>query len=98
MFLVADQPMLQHFGITGKKILHVKRSKEGGVENYRGGIVEYTHLILQTTKVDARLASHAGIYHRQQRRGDIDILDAALEGRCSKAPQVGYHASAQVNH
>ena len=74
----------------------VEGLEEGGVEDDGFGIAEEANLVFQSAVVEARLAAYGGIDHRQQRGGDIDEGQAALEGADGKAAQVGDHAAAEV--
>ena len=94
---IADNAVLQHLGITGTDVIGIQSAQEVGTEDDGAGAVEDTYLVLQSAKVDACLASHAGIDHTQQCGGDIDVLNAALEGAGSKAAQVRNHAAAQAD-
>ena len=72
--------MLKHLGIAGEHVGSVESAQEGGVENHGAGIVEYANLVFQSAKVDARLAAHRGVYHREQGGGYVNVGYAALEG------------------
>ena len=76
----------------------VKGAQERRVEDDAAGSAEDPDLILQTAEVDARLAAHGGIDHGEQRRGDVDVVEAALEGGGGKAAKVCHHAAAEVHH
>ena len=95
--LVADETMLEHLRIACPDVLRVKGLKENGVEDDEFCIVEDTYFILQSSEVDARLSSHAGIYHGKKCRGYVDEVNAALEGGGGEASQVCHHASSQVD-
>ena len=94
--LVGDESVLQHLGIAGEDVFAVEGAQELCVENDRGGIVEHPDLILQSTEVDACLAADAGVDHGEQGGGDVDVVDAALEGGCCKAAQISHHATTYI--
>ena len=97
MLLVVKQPVLQHLGIAGEYVLRAEGTKELGIDDDALGIAEDANLVFQSAEVDTRLAAYAGIDHSQERGGDIDEPDAALEGRGSEASKVGHHAATQVD-
>ncbi len=74
------ESVLEHLGIAGEDVLVVEGAEEGGVEDDAAGIVEDTNLVFQSTEIDARLAAHGGIDHREQGGGYINIRYTALEG------------------
>ena len=88
--------MLEHLGIAGKDVLAIEGTQKLCAEDDRSGIVEYPDLVLQTSEVDACLTADAGIDHGEQGGGDVDIIDAALEGGCRKAAQIGHHAATYI--
>ena len=90
--------MLQHFGIARTDILGIQGLQELGVENHELRVVENTHLVLQTSEVDAGLSTHRCIYHCQQGSRDVDEVDATLEGAGCKTAEVGYHTASEVDH
>ena len=95
--IIGDESVLQHLGITAAQVLRVEGLQELRVEDDGAGSIEDTNLILQASEVDARFTPDAGIDHGQQRRGDVDVGDAALEGGGGEAPEVRNHATAQVD-
>ena len=66
------------------------------VEDHGACIVEDTDFVLQPPEVDTRLSADARIDHRKQGRGDVDVVDASLEGGGSKASQVGHHTTTYI--
>ena len=62
-FLVADESVLQHFGIARTDVLGIECLEEFGVEYHGIGSIEHTDFVLQSVEVDTRLSSHAGIHH-----------------------------------
>ena len=95
---VADEAVLEHLGIAREDVPVVERVEKVCVKQYRTGTVEDTDLVLQSSEIDARLASHAGIHHAEQCGGNINVGDATLEGAGCKAAQVCDHAAAQIDH
>ena len=93
---IGDEPVLEHFGIAGKDVLAVEGTQKLCTENNRSSIVEHPDLILQTSEVNACLAADAGVDHRKQGGGDIDVIDAALESGCRKAAQISHHATSYI--
>ena len=93
-----NEAMLQHLSIAREQVLGIEGAQESGVDNHGVGIAEDANLVLQPAVVEARLATHRGIDHGQQRGGNVDEVQAALEGAHGKAAQIGHHASAQVHH
>ena len=75
----------------------VERTQKLAGEDDSGGAVEDTDFVLQSSEVDARLAAHTGVDLAEQRRRDVDIGDAALEGTGSETTQVCHHAASQVH-
>ncbi len=96
--LTAQQAMLQHLRIARAKVGTVERPQKLRVDNHIFRRREDTHLVLQSVEVDARLAAHRSIHHRQQRCRDVDKLNATFEGSRRKTTQVGHHTAAQVDH
>ena len=94
----ADESVLEHLGITRTEVHVVKRSQEARRENHRAGRTEDSYLVLQTAEVDACLAAYTGIHHAEQRGGNVDVRDSALECAGCKTAQVGHHAAAQIDH
>ena len=94
--LVGDEAVLQHLGIAREDILLIQCLQELRVENHAGGIVKDPDLVLQSVEVDTGLSAHGGIDHREQRGGDVDVIDAPLEGGGRKAPEVGHHAATYI--
>ena len=92
-----DEPMLEHLGIAGKEVLTVHRLQKNCVENDRRSIAEHANLVFQSTEVEAGLATYRGIDHGKQCGGDVDEMNAALEGGCCEAAQIGHHAAAQID-
>ena len=78
--LVGDESVLEHLGIAGEDILVVEGAQELCVENDRCGIVKHPDFVFQTSEVDACLASDTGVDHSEQGGGDVDVVDATLEG------------------
>ena len=54
------------------------------------------YAVFHAAEVDSRLASYGGIYHCQQRRGDIDITYAAFVSCRHKSAEVGHTSAAEV--
>ena len=75
----ADEAVFQHFGIAGADVLMIHRTEKRGVENDTLGCAEDSNLVFQTAEVDACLATYRGIDHRQQGRGDVDVVESALK-------------------
>ena len=98
MLFAVDKSVLQHLSITGEDVFAVHSPQKDGVEDDGAGIVEHADLVLQASEVDARLATHGGIDHRQQCRGDVDVVESALKRGSRKAAEVGHHAAAEVHH
>ena len=94
---IADNAVLQHLGISGTNVITVQGAQELSAEYNGAGAVEDTNLVFQSTEVNARLASYTCIYHTQKGSGDIDVLNAALEGTGSKAAKVRNHTAAQAD-
>ena len=98
MLFAVDEAVLQHLGIAGEDVFAVHGPQELGVEDDAAGVVEDADFVFQSAEVDACLSAYAGIDHREQGGGYINIRYAALERRCCKAAQVGDHAAAEVDH
>ena len=88
--------MLQHLCIARKDVFFIEGLQKRGVENHAVRIVKHADLVFQSPEVKSRLPAYAGIYHREQGGGDVDIADTSLEGRGCKASQVGHHAAAYI--
>ena len=95
---VAYESVLKHLAETGAQVIIVERVEERRVQQHILAVVEHTHLVLQTVKVDARLSSHRCVDHCQQRGGDVNEVDAALKRGSGKSSEVGNHSAAQVHH
>ena len=87
MLFAVDEAVLQHFGIAGEDVFLIHCPQEGGIEDDGTGIVEHADLVLQTSEVDACLATNGGVDHREQRGGYINIRYTALERRGCKPPR-----------
>ena len=98
MLFAVDKSVLQHLSITGEDVFAVHSPQKDGVEDDGAGIVEHADLVLQASEVDARLATHGGVNHREQRGGYIIIRYTALKCRCSESSEVSHHAATEVDH
>ena len=83
-FLVADESVLEHLCIARADVLGIERLKEFGVEYHSVGSVEHADFVLQSVEVDSCLSAYAGIDHGEEGGGNVDVLDATLEGGCCK--------------
>ena len=88
--------MFQHLGISGAHIFSIQGLQELCVYHHGHCFAEGAHFVFQAVEVDARLTAYGCIHHRQQCGGDVDEVDAALEGGRGKASEVGHHSSAQA--
>ena len=59
--------------------------------------VEHADFVFQSVEVDAGLAAHRGVDHREERCRHVDILDAPFECAGSESTQVGHHAAADIH-
>ena len=57
MLTVADQPVLQHFGIAAEQVFTVECAEKTGVDDDGIGFAEHTDFVFQTTEVDTRLSA-----------------------------------------
>ena len=90
--------MFEHLGIAGEEVLAVHGAQEGGVEDDGAGIGENTDLVFQSPEIKACLAAHGGIDHGEQCGGDVDVLNAALEGGGGETTEVGDHTATEIDH
>ena len=60
-----DEAVLQHLGISGKKVLSIECLEELSFYQYIFGWREYSDFILQPIEVDACLSADRCIDHRQ---------------------------------
>ena len=95
--LVAQQGVLQHFGVARTQVFAVEGLQEGGVDAHRVAFGKGADFIFQPLEIDARFASHRRVDHAQQRGGHVQKAYAALEGGRGKTAQVCHHAAAQVH-
>ena len=95
--VVAQQAVLEHLGIARAEVGRVEGGEEGGVYEGELGLAEHADFVFQSEEVDARLAAHGGVDHGEQRGGQVDEGDAALEGGGGEPAQVGDHASAEAD-
>src|SRR5262249_17161805 len=54
--------------------------------------------VLAERVIDRRLASDRAVDLREQRRGNLDVIDSAQKSRGDKARQVARHAAAERDH
>ena len=94
---VAYQAVLQHFCVAGEEVAAVQCAEECCFEQHGSGGIESAYFVFQPIEVDACFASHGGIHHGEEGGGQVDVGNAPLEGSGGKAPEVGDHASAQVD-
>src|SRR5262245_30988959 len=48
--------------------------------------------------IDGRLASYRAVDLREQRRGNLDVIDSAQKSRGDEACEVAHHAAAERDH
>ena len=89
--------MFQHLSVARQQVFVVHGLQKLCAEYDSTGIREHTNLVLQSSEVKTRLAAYRGIDHSKQRCWYINIVDASLECRGSKAAKVGHHSATQVD-
>ena len=94
---VAYQRVFEHLGVARTEVCGVERVEEASVDDDVACVGERPDLVLQSAEVNACLASHRCVDHGEQRCGDVDEVDAALEGGSSEAAKVGHHAATEVH-
>ena len=67
------------------------------VDDYGAALAEGAYLVFESFEVDAGLAAHGGVDHREQSGGHVDEGDAALEGGGREAAEVRHHAAAEAH-
>lgn len=70
---------------------------ERGIDANDRRRVEKTYNILDTRKINGRLAADSGIDHGKKRSRDINIGDATFETSGDKATNVGDTTSAEID-
>ena len=95
--LVIDKTVLEHFGIAGAKVWHIESVEEKRADDNKACVSKHTNLVLQSIEVDTCLAANRRVNHCEERCGDVDEVDAALEGGSSESSKIRHHASTQID-
>ena len=95
---VADDAVLDHLGQPAAKLGGRQRAQRLRVDDHQLRLLERADQILALRQIDARLAAHAGVHHRQQAGGNLHEGHAAQIAGRGEAGHVAHHAAAQRDH
>ena len=91
---VAQEAILDHFGHAGREFPRRQRRQQPSGDENAARLVEGTDQVLAGLQVDAGLAADRAVHHRQQRRGNLIIVDPAQIGGGGKPGQIAGHPAA----
>jgi hypothetical protein len=86
---VGDEAALHDLGEAGDEVLPREAAQQVEVADHAGRFVEGADEVLPRGRVDAGLATHRGVHHRQQGGGHVHHPHPAQPGRGDEAAQVG---------
>ncbi|MBI2563107.1 MAG: hypothetical protein HYW08_12110 [candidate division NC10 bacterium] len=94
---VGDHAVLDHLGQAGAELPLRKRPQGQDVRHHQVRLVERAHQVLPLRQVHPRLAPHAAVHLGQQRGGEIDEGDPAVESRRHEPGEVPDDSPAQAD-
>ena len=93
---IAEKAVFRDFGIACREFAAGQRVEKGDVGKDGARLVERADEILAVRRIDAGLAADRGIDLGQQRRRNLDEVDAAAQDRCGKAGEIADDAATQA--
>src|SRR5712692_9751210 len=90
---VADQAILDHLGDSGAQLALGQGLQGIEVGEHQLGLMKSADHVFPERMVDRGLAADRRIHLREERRGNLDVLHAALIGGGGKAGQVPDHSA-----
>ncbi len=97
-FRIGDDAVLDQLCHPGTEFRLLQCIQHGGIDDHGQRLFESTDQVLALRQIDARLAAHAGIHHREHGRGDLCERNAAHESRRREACDVARDPAAQGEH
>jgi hypothetical protein len=95
---VGDEAALDDLAHAGHQVGARQRPQQRQVAEHPGRLVEGTDEVLARSRVDAGLATHGGVDHRQQRGRHVHDRHAAQPAGGHPATEVGGGATAEGHH
>ena len=90
-----NDTVLDRLDHAGANLFLGQGPQHGGVYQDHLGLLERADQVLALGQIDAGLGPHAGVRHRQERRGHLGKADAPHKGCRRKARYIARHAAAQ---
>jgi hypothetical protein len=87
--------MFNHLGHAGAKLRQGQGSQQVGVDDHQFRLFERADQVFALRQINADLAAHAGIHHRQEGSGDLHKGQAAQKGGGGKTGGIAHHPAAQ---
>ena len=97
MVVRVEHRVLEHLGKARLELLSRQSREKAGAHNHLLSRRKHPYLVFQAVEIHPRLATHSGVDSRQQRGGNVDEMDAALESGSGETAQVGHHSPTQVH-
>ena len=94
---IGDEPALDHLRQTGGPLARRQRPQEPQIGDHHLRLVKGPDEVLARHQIDARLAAHRGVDHRQQRGRDGGELDSAQIDRGGEPGVIGRRAAADAD-
>ena len=89
---------LDDFGHTIAEFARGQRQEPCSIDKYIVGLVKRANQVLAVRMVNRRFATDRRVYHRQQRRRNLHVLESTHERRSNKSHQVANHAATTGKH
>ena len=93
-----NKPRLQHLCKTVQYLFRRQRLQPPRPDERLHRRSKNSDTVFETAVVEARLAAGRSIHHRQERRRNIDTIDAAFVRRRSKTHNIRQYSAADSDH